>query len=135
MGQLSYQDVHIDALGNVLGRVGSGPRVLAFDAHLDTVGITDPARWRHDPFRGVVADGTLYGRGASDQKGGLAAVVHGVALASRLGLRGRDWGCIGEQRTATDRRGSTSSTRPPCGRRSVIAMPSHLGVCRASADG
>ena len=80
MENLGYQDVHVDAIGNVLGRVGSGSRVIAFDAHIDTVGITNPTKWRHDPFRGVVVGGTLYGRGASDQKGGLAAVVHGVPI-------------------------------------------------------
>ena len=134
MGQLSYQDVHIDALGNVLGRVGSGPRVLAFDAHLDTVGITDPARWRHDPFRGVVADGTLYGRGASDQKGGLAAVVHGVALASRLGLAEDATVWVVASVNSEDCDGQAwqyilneTTLRPEV---VVIAMPSHLGVCR-----
>ncbi len=64
----------------------AGPRVLAFDAHIDTVGISNPTHWKYDPFRGVVSGGILFGRGASDQKGGLAAVVHGVALAARIGL-------------------------------------------------
>ena len=84
MEDLGYLDVHLDEMGNVLGRFGSGPRVLAFDAHIDTVGISNPTHWRHDPFRGIVTGGTLFGRGASDQKGGVAAVVHGVALAERV---------------------------------------------------
>jgi putative selenium metabolism hydrolase len=133
MEQLGYQDVHVDAMGNVLGRLGSGPRVLAFDAHIDTVGITNPSRWRHDPFRGVVADGILYGRGASDQKGGLAAVVHGVALAARIGLPGDAtlWvtatvngeDCVGQ---AWQYILSETTLRPEV---VVIAMPSHLGIC------
>jgi putative selenium metabolism hydrolase len=134
MEQLGYQDVHLDAMGNVLGRFGKGPRILAFDAHLDTVGITNPTRWRHDPFRGVVTDGILFGRGASDQKGGLAAVVHGVALAARLGLpddatvwvtatvNGED--CVG---LAWQYLINETELRPEV---VVIAMPSHLGVCR-----
>ena len=65
---------------------GSVP--LAIDAHIDTVGISNPTRWKYDPFRGVVSGGILFGRGASDQKGGLAAVVHGVALAA---IQGRDY--------------------------------------------
>jgi putative selenium metabolism hydrolase len=86
MENLGYRDVHLDEMGNVLGRFGTGPRVVAFDAHVDTVGISNPTHWKYDPFRGVVSGGILYGRGASDQKGGLAAVVHGVALAARIGL-------------------------------------------------
>ena len=133
MEALGYQDVHTDPLGNVLGRVGSGPRVIAVDAHVDTVGITNPTRWRHDPFRGVVAGGTLYGRGASDQKGGLAAAVHGVAIAARLGLpadatvwvtatvNGED--CVGQ---AWQFILNESTLEPEV---VVIAMPSHLGVC------
>ena len=134
MSQLSYQDVHIDALGNVLGRLGSGPRVLAFDAHIDTVGITNPARWRHDPFRGMVADGTLHGRGASDQKGGLAAVVHGVALAARAGLPDDATVWVVASVNSEDCDGQAwqyilneTALRPEV---VVIAMPSHLGVCR-----
>jgi len=86
MESLGFQDAHIDEMGNVLGRIGSGPRILAFDAHVDTVGISNPTRWRYDPFRGIVSDGILFGRGASDQKGGLAAIVHGIAVADQIGL-------------------------------------------------
>ncbi|MFV2073666.1 MAG: YgeY family selenium metabolism-linked hydrolase [Thermoanaerobaculales bacterium] len=133
MDVLGFQDVRIDEMGNVLGRIGAGPRVLAFDAHVDTVGISNPSRWRHDPFRGLVSDGILFGRGASDQKGGLAAVVHGVALASRLGLadeltvwvaatvNGED--CVG---LAWQYLLKETELQPEV---VVIAMPSHLGVC------
>ncbi len=133
MNELGYQDVHLDAMGNVLGRIGSGPRVLAFDAHIDTVGISNPTHWRHDPFRGIVTGGTLFGRGASDQKGGVAAVVHGVALADQAGLadeltvwvtatvNGED--CVG---LAWQYILNETDLRPEV---VVIAMPSHLGVC------
>jgi putative selenium metabolism hydrolase len=133
METLGYRDVHIDEMGNVLGRFGSGPRVLAFDAHVDTVGISNPTRWRHDPFRGIVTDGILFGRGASDQKGGLAAVIHGAALADRVGLaddltlwvtatvNGED--CVG---LAWQYLLNETDLRPEA---VVIAMPSHLGVC------
>lgn len=133
MESLGYRDVHIDDMGNVLGRFGSGPRVLAFDAHVDTVGISNPTRWRHDPFRGIVTDGILFGRGASDQKGGLAAVIHGAAIADRAGLaddvtlwvtatvNGED--CVG---LAWQYLLNETKLRPEA---VVIAMPSHLGVC------
>jgi putative selenium metabolism hydrolase len=74
--------VEVDALGNVTGTRGDGdgPCVL-FDAHMDTVGVTDPGAWSVDPA-GELRDGRLYGRGAMDMKGPLAAVVHGAAAAS-----------------------------------------------------
>lgn len=72
-------DVHVDELGNVIGRLdaGPGPCVL-LDSHMDTVGVTDPTAWSYDPA-GELADGRLYGRGAMDMKGPLAASIHGVA--------------------------------------------------------
>ena len=133
METLGYRDVHLDEMGNVLGRFGSGPRVLAVDAHVDTVGISNPTHWKYDPFRGVVSGGILYGRGASDQKGGLAAVVHGVALADRIGLpddltvwvtatvNGED--CVG---LAWRYLVNEVDLRPEA---VVVSMPSHLGVC------
>lgn len=133
METLGFQDVHLDEMGNVLGRIGSGPRVVALDAHIDTVGISNPMRWRHDPFRGVVSGGTLFGRGASDQKGGLAAVVHGAAIADKVGLssdltvwvtatvNGED--CVG---LAWQYLINETELKPEV---VVIAMPSHLGVC------
>ncbi len=134
METLGYSDVHIDKMGNVLGRFGSGKRVLAYDAHVDTVGISNPRRWKCDPFRGVISDGILFGRGASDQKGGLAAVVHGIAIAARLGIpddltvwvtatvNGED--CVG---LAWQYLLRETHLRPDA---VVVAMPSHLGVCR-----
>ena len=133
MELLGFRDVHLDEMGNVLGRVGSGPRILAYDAHIDTVGISNPTHWRYDPFRGIVTGGTLYGRGASDQKGGLAALVHGAALADQVGLpddvtvwvaatvNGED--CVG---LAWQYLLNETPLRPEV---VVIAMPSHLGVC------
>jgi len=133
MELLGYRDAHFDEMGNVLGRIGSGPRVLAYDAHIDTVGISNPTHWRYDPFRGIVTGGTLFGRGASDQKGGLAAVVHGVALADQVGLpddvtlwvtatvNGED--CVG---LAWQYLLNETPLKPEV---VIIAMPSHLGVC------
>jgi putative selenium metabolism hydrolase len=133
MERLGYRDVHLDEMGNVLGRFGSGSRVLAFDAHVDTVGISNPTSWKYDPFRGVVSGGILFGRGASDQKGGLAAVIHGIALAARIGLpddftvwvtatvTGED--CVG---LAWQYLINEVDLHPEA---VVIAMPSHLGVC------
>ena len=54
---------------------------MLFDAHMDTVGVTDPAAWSADPA-GELRDGRLYGRGSTDMKGPLAALVHGAAAAA-----------------------------------------------------
>jgi len=85
MVRVGFDQVTIDGLGNVLGRVGSGPRVIAIDGHMDTVGVGDPGAWRCDPYRGDLRDGVIYGRGASDQKAGIAAAVHGARILKSLG--------------------------------------------------
>ena len=86
MVSLGYDEVKVDLFGNVMGRVGSGPRVIAFDAHVDTVEVGDSRLWERDPFAAEVRDGVIYARGASDQKGGMAALVYAGALMKRLKL-------------------------------------------------
>jgi len=86
MRRAGFDEVKIDGLGNVLGRVGSGPVVVAIDGHLDTVGVGDPSTWTRDPYEGELSDTTVYGRGASDQEAGIAAAVHGARIAKELGL-------------------------------------------------
>lgn len=84
MQTLGYDEVRVDAMGNVIGRMGpAGSPAVLFDGHMDTVGVGDVRLWADDPFAGVIRDGILYGRGAADMKGGLAAMVYGIgALAS-----------------------------------------------------
>ena len=93
---LGYDDAWIDDAGNVIGRVGdgSGPAIL-FDGHLDTVGVTDASQWRRDPFGGEMADGKIYGRGTSDMKGSLAAMVYaaGSLVPEKARLRGTVYVC------------------------------------------
>ncbi len=84
--KLSYEEVRFDRMGNILGRIGSGARVLVYDSHIDTVGIGDPEAWEWDPFEGKVEDGVLYARGACDEKGSTPGMVYGLALARDLGL-------------------------------------------------
>lgn len=83
MGRLGYRDIVRDSLGTVRGIVGPpGDNVrLLFDGHLDVV---PPAgTWSVDPFGGEVRDDRIWGRGATDMKGGLAAAICGVARAAR----------------------------------------------------
>lgn len=81
-----FEEIKVDGMGNLLGRVGSGKAVIALDAHLDTVGVGDPSTWTRDPYRGELTDGVIYGRGAGDMEGGMAASVYGARIARELGL-------------------------------------------------
>jgi putative selenium metabolism hydrolase len=86
MQRVGFDEMKVDGMGNILGRVGSGKTVIAVDGHLDTVGVGDASTWSRDPYRGELKDGVIYGRGASDQEGGIAAAVHGARIAKELGL-------------------------------------------------
>ncbi len=97
MHELGYDRVERDGMGNVLGFIepaGGGTRradsreapILAFDAHIDTVGTGAREAWSVDPFEGKEDERTVWGRGASDQKGGLASMVHAGGLVKKLGL-------------------------------------------------
>jgi len=86
MRRLGFDEVRLDGLGNVIGRVGSGPRLVAFDAHVDTVAAGDRSQWSFDPFGRRISDGKVWGRGAADQKGGLAGMVHAGRIIRELNL-------------------------------------------------
>lgn len=78
--------IDIDPMGNVLGYVGRGSHLIAMDAHIDTVGIGDPDQWQFDPYEGYEDDEVIIGRGASDQEGGMAAMVYAAKIIKDLGL-------------------------------------------------
>jgi putative selenium metabolism hydrolase len=86
MRSLNFDEVRFDKMGNTLGRIGNGPRVLVMDSHIDTVGIGDRNEWEWDPFIGKVENGYLYARGACDEKNSTPGMVYGLALARDLGL-------------------------------------------------
>lgn len=81
-----FDEAYIDPLGNVLGRVGNGPRVIAFDAHIDTVYPGDLSLWDFDPFDAHVKDGKVWGRGTVDQEGGMASMLTAARIIKELGL-------------------------------------------------
>jgi len=88
MRRVGFSEVRTDRMGNVIGRVGTGKgRKLLFNGHMDVVGVGDPTRWRHPPYEGVIEDGVLYGRGACDMKGGLAAMVYAVGALVDAGVQ------------------------------------------------
>jgi putative selenium metabolism hydrolase len=86
MERCGFDEIKIDGLGNILGRVGNGKTVVAIDGHIDTVGVGDPGTWVRDPYKGEMKDGVIYGRGASDQEAGIASAVYGARIAKELGL-------------------------------------------------
>jgi putative selenium metabolism hydrolase len=87
MHRAGFSHVWTDRIGNVIGHIGSGKgaqagqeaaKTLVFNGHLDTVDVGERSCWRHGPYEGVIKDGVLYGRGACDMKGSLAAMVYGA---------------------------------------------------------
>jgi putative selenium metabolism hydrolase len=85
MISLGYDEVNIDRYGNVVGRVGSGEKVILFDSHIDTVRVNDGDLWEMPPFSGALKDGFLWGRGSVDMKSGAAASVYAAAAAKANG--------------------------------------------------
>ncbi|MGA1782875.1 MAG: succinyl-diaminopimelate desuccinylase [Candidatus Puniceispirillaceae bacterium] len=67
-------------IDNLFARRGTDGPHFAFAGHTDVVPVGDITKWQHDPFGGALVDGKLYGRGAADMKGGVAAFVAAVAM-------------------------------------------------------
>ena len=84
---IGCDEVWQDSAGNALGRIGRGPRIILYNAHLDTNEIADESEWPHPPLEPVVEGDTMFGLGASDCKGGVAAIVYGAAILREL-IRG-----------------------------------------------
>jgi putative selenium metabolism hydrolase len=75
MEEAGFDEVKIDGLGNTIGRIGTGRKILAIDGHMDTVDLGNPDNWSFNPLGGEIKDGFVRGRGSVDQKGGPAAFV------------------------------------------------------------
>ncbi len=88
MERVPFDEIRIDGMGNILGRIGSGKHVLMMDSHTDTVGIGDRREWQWDPYTGKVEGGYIYGRGACDQRAGMASMVSAARLIKSFGLLG-----------------------------------------------
>ncbi len=85
MERSGFDEVMVDSIGNVAGRIGSGPKTIVLDAHIDTVDV-DMDKWDSDPFKAVIKDGKLYGRGACDDKGPFAALLFAGKAMKTLDL-------------------------------------------------
>ena len=86
MEALGFDEAWIDPEGNALGYMGDGEKIIAFDGHIDTVGIGNRDNWTNDPYEGYETDDIIYGRGGSDQEGGVVSAVYGAKIMKDLGL-------------------------------------------------
>ena len=86
MEKLGFDLVETDGLGNIIGWMGAGDKIIAFDSHIDTVGIGNIENWESDPYQGYETEHVIYGRGGSDQEGGMASSVYGAKIMKDLGL-------------------------------------------------
>ena len=81
MEEYGFDEVLIDRYGSVLGRMrGRRPgKTILLDGHIDNVDVIDADEWTHDPFGGEIDQGRIYGRGTSDMKGSVTAMISAVA--------------------------------------------------------
>jgi len=90
MEALGFDEVWVEPFGSVIGRIGNGPVRIVYDSHIDTVDVGSRSEWAHDPFEPVIlpdaGGGVLHGRGASDDKAGIASMVFGAGLYRQLGI-------------------------------------------------
>lgn len=86
MEEANFDEVKIDGLGNVIGRIGSGKKIIALDGHIDTVDLGNLEDWNFDPLSGMIKDGFVHGRGAADQTGGPAAFITAGRILKEIGL-------------------------------------------------
>lgn len=82
----AFDKVWTDPMGNLFGKLGRGKKIIAIDAHVDTVGVGDPKAWKHDPYKGKVSGGKVWGRGAGDQEGAIPAMVYAAKIIRDLKL-------------------------------------------------
>jgi len=73
---------------NVVASIGNG-KGLMLNGHMDTVPVGDIKNWKYDPFEGKIIDEKIYGRGASDMKGGIAAILAAAKKLSNENLKGK----------------------------------------------
>jgi hypothetical protein len=107
MRKLGFDEVWFDSMGNTVGRIGNGPRVLVYDSHIDTVGIGNPDEWDWDPFIGKSGEGPFLCPRRLRREGQHAPHDLRLAIAA-------SWGCwtAGRPTTlATWKSGATAS--PP----------------------
>lgn len=79
--ELGFDNCFVDCYGNIIGHIkgkGNGKAIL-LDGHIDTVPVTDELQWKFAPFAAEISEGRIYGRGASDMKGQVSAMIAAAA--------------------------------------------------------
>jgi len=86
MEKVGFDRIDIDPMGNILGYIGNGSHLIAMDAHIDTVGVGEIKNWDCDPYQGKEVGDIIFGRGGSDQEGGMASMVYAAKIIKDLDL-------------------------------------------------
>lgn len=88
MKALNYDEVQVDKYGNVFGTVKGtgGGKSIMLNCHMDVVDEGDASRWKYPPYSGAIADGRVWGRGASDTKGTMAVYLYVPVMLREAGL-------------------------------------------------
>jgi len=86
MNHRQFDQARIDKFGNVIARIGNGPIKILYDAHVDTVAVTESEDWIHPPFEGKIEEGKIYGRGAVDEKPAMAGYLIAAGVLKELNL-------------------------------------------------
>ena len=83
--RLGFDEYFVDEYGNIVGKIkGKKPgKKILFDGHIDTVPVPDKSKWTFGPFDGTIADGKIYGRGTSDMKGQVGAMISACAYFAK----------------------------------------------------
>src|SRR3954470_6356295 len=76
--RVTFEEPGTDPIENLYARIGDAAPHLMFAGHADVVPPGDETKWTHPPFAGEIAGGMLYGRGAVDMKGAIAAKIAAV---------------------------------------------------------
>lgn len=87
----AFDSVRVDGMGNLHAKIGSGKKLIAIDAHVDTVGVGRREEWAHDPYKGKLTKTHVFGRGAGDQEGAIPAMVYAGKIIKDMGLKSKDW--------------------------------------------
>ena len=90
--RLVFADEGTAPIDNLFARFGTASPHLCFAGHTDVVPAGDETLWSHEPFAGEIADGKIYGRGATDMKGSVAAFA--AAALDYVGTKGIKPGSI-----------------------------------------
>lgn len=127
---------------NVYGRMKGeeSDKTLLFLAHADTVKVTEPEQWTHPPLGGVIADGCVHGRGAADDKNGIAAMLWAAKALKECGIKPKGdvylMTSVGEETCEGDRHGAgpAAASLPTKPDFAVVCEATHLALETASSN-